>query len=86
MGKNTLVEADLNNGSIISKAVPSNGNPGMIDLVAAGNKVYALSPGNGTASASVAVFDVSAGPGKAKAIQNFAVDGADKNSQGMAFF
>ncbi|KAL9110012.1 MAG: hypothetical protein Q9227_005351 [Pyrenula ochraceoflavens] len=86
VGVNSLVEADLKTGGIVKEVQPDNGNPGMIDLVAAGSMVYALSPGNGTTPASIAVFDVSGGPGSAKAIQNFAVQGADKNSQGMAVF
>lgn len=85
MAKNRLVEADLANGTIISNITPPNENPGMIDLVAAGNHVYALSPGNGTTPASVAVFDISGGPGTAEAVQNFAVNGADKSAQGIAF-
>ena len=35
----------------------------MIDLVSAGNFIYALSPGNATTKAAVTVFDVSGGQG-----------------------
>lgn len=35
----------------------------MIDLVGAGNFVYALSPGNATTKAAVTVFDISGGQG-----------------------
>lgn len=83
VAKNRLIEANLATGAIVSETVPPNDNPGMIDLAVAGNHVYALSPGN---LASVVVFDISGGPGTAKAVQNFAVNGADKSAQGMAFF
>ena len=86
VGRNSLIEADLSTGSIVDQVFPSNGNPGMIDLVASGSKIYALSPGNGTTPASVAVFDISGGRGSATPIQNFVISGADKNAQGMAVF
>ena len=61
----------------------TNGNPGMIDLEAAGNFIYALSPGNANVSAAVTVFDVSGGRGSATQIQNFNPVGVGANAQGM---
>ena len=86
VGVNHLVEVDLTSGAVVHELNSMNGNPGMIDLQAAGTKVFGLSPGNGTTKASVTVFDVSGGRGSAKEVQNFAVDGADKNAQGMDVF
>ena len=57
----------------------------MIDLEAKGNFIYALSPGNSTTPAAVAVFDVSGGKGTAKLVQNFEVGmGVGDSAQGMA--
>jgi hypothetical protein len=50
-------------GALIKELNLTNGNPGMIDLEAAGNFIYALSPGNATVSPAVTVFDVSGGSG-----------------------
>ncbi|KAJ9496254.1 hypothetical protein H2202_008212 [Exophiala xenobiotica] len=86
---NRLVEMSLTDASILSITdLSANGDPGLIDLVAAGNFVYALSPGNGTTPAAVTVLDVSGGQGTAKMIQHFRLDGmgVGKNAQGMAFF
>ena len=60
---NHLVEVDVTSGKLIKELNLTNGNPGMIDLVSAGNFVYALSPGNATTAAAVTVFDVSGGQG-----------------------
>jgi hypothetical protein len=60
---NHLVEVDTVTGTLIKELNSTNGNPGMIDLVSAGNFVYALSPGNASVKAAVAVFDVSGGRG-----------------------
>ena len=68
---NRLVEIDPADGSILQILNPSNDNPGMIDMTAAGDFVYALSPASQNVSAAIAVFDVSGGRGKAKEIQNF---------------
>jgi len=81
-----LVEVDLTNGAIVSVTGSQNEGQGMLDMVAAGDKIYALSPGNGSVPAAVTVFDVSGGRGSAKAVQNFVVAGADKNAQGMAVY
>ncbi|KAJ9608225.1 hypothetical protein H2200_007213 [Cladophialophora chaetospira] len=86
---NRLIEMSLQDASIISTLdLSSNGDPGLIDLKAAGNFIYALSPGNGTTPAAVTVVDVSGGSGSAKQIQHFDLSGTgvDKNAQGMAVF
>jgi hypothetical protein len=82
-----LVEMSLQDASIISILdLSSNGYPGLIDMTAAGNFVYALAPGNGTTPAAVTVVDVSGGSGSGKQVQNFDMSklGLDKNAQGMA--
>ncbi|OAL26487.1 hypothetical protein AYO20_10056 [Fonsecaea nubica] len=89
VGVNRLVEMSLTDASIVSTLdLSANGDPGLIDLKAAGNFIYALSPGNGTTPAAVTVVDVSGGPGSAKQVQHFQLDsmGVDKNAQGMAVF
>lgn len=84
---NHIVEMSLTDGKIIQDYNTSavNAGLGFIDLAAAGNFVYALSPGNGTSEASVVVMDVSGGQGNAKVVQNFGLGalGAGKNAQGM---
>lgn len=60
---NHLVEVDPVTGALIKETTLTNGNPGMIDLAAAGRFIYALSPGNRTARTAVTVFDVSGGRG-----------------------
>ncbi|KAK3392907.1 hypothetical protein B0H63DRAFT_504916 [Podospora didyma] len=89
VGVNRLVEMSLNDASVLSELdLSANGDPGLIDLRAGGNFVYALSPGNGTTEAAVTVLDVSArrgGQGPAKMVQHFKLGGiAEKNSMGMA--
>ncbi|MCJ1259815.1 hypothetical protein MMC24_007654 [Lignoscripta atroalba] len=81
---NHLVEIDLGTGAIINVLDLNNGNPGMIDLQAAGQFIYALSPGNATVPSAVTVFDVSGGQGSAKQIQNFNPVGVSANAMGMA--
>ena len=84
VGVNHLVEMDVTTGAIIKDVELNNGNPGMIDMEAAGSFLYALSPGNGTIPSAITVFDVSGGPGTAKQVQNFNPKGVDLNAQGMA--
>jgi hypothetical protein len=60
---NHLVEVDTTSGRLIRELNSTNGNPGMVDLVSAGNFIYALSPGNATTKAAVTVFDISGGQG-----------------------
>ena len=87
VGRNRVIEMSLTDASILGETVLSEtGAPGLIDLQATGNKLYALSPGNGTTAAAVSVLDISGGQGKAALVQNFDVSklGAGANSQGMA--
>ncbi|KAI1610839.1 hypothetical protein EDD36DRAFT_304840 [Exophiala viscosa] len=87
VGVNRVVEMSLTNASIIAETdLSANGDPGLIDLKAAGNFIYALSPGNGTTPAAITVLDVSGGQGSAKSIQHLTLTsmGVDKNAQGMA--
>ncbi|OAP57983.1 hypothetical protein AYL99_07073 [Fonsecaea erecta] len=89
VGVNRLVEMSLSDASIISILdLSANGDPGLIDMKAAGNFIYALAPGNGTTPPAVTVLDVSGGPGSAKQVQHFqlASMGVDKQAQGMAVF
>jgi hypothetical protein len=76
----------LDDVSIIKQLdLSANGDPGLIDLRAAGDFVYALSPGNGTTAAAITVLDVSGGQGSMKQVQHFDLSGmAGKNAQGMA--
>ncbi|KAI8944692.1 hypothetical protein F4801DRAFT_192565 [Xylaria longipes] len=83
VGVNRLVEMSLEDASIKNVIdLSENGDPGLIDLRAAGNLVYALSPGNGTTPAAVTVVDVVT----KKQVQHFQLEGIDfgKNAQGMA--
>jgi hypothetical protein len=86
VGINRVVEMSLDDASIISQLdLSANGDPGLIDLRAAGSFVYALSPGNGTTEAAITVLDVSRGQGSMKQAQHFQLAGvAGKNAQGMA--
>lgn len=79
-----LVEVDLTNGAIVEKVDCGNNGQGMIDLIAVGERIYALSPGNGTVDTAVTVFDISGGSGTAKSIQNLEIPGLGRFSEGMA--
>ena len=80
---NHLVEIDPASGALKQSVNLPNANPGMIDLVAAGKMVYALSPGNANTKAAVTVMDVS---GKAiKQVQNFEPKGVSSSAQGLTF-
>ncbi|KAM0231827.1 hypothetical protein ACHAP5_010927 [Fusarium lateritium] len=85
VGMNRLVEMSLEDASVISELdLSCTGDPGLIDLAAAGNFIYALSPGNGTTEAAVSVVDVSGGSGSAKLAQHFELKGmAGKTAMGM---
>lgn len=83
VGVNHLVEMSLGDASVLGETdLSANGDPGLIDLKAAGNMVYALSPGNGTTNAAVTVVDA----GSKMQVQHvdMAALGLDKNAQGMA--
>ncbi|OJD35305.1 3-carboxymuconate cyclase protein [Diplodia corticola] len=89
-GVNRVVEMSVEDASVVSVLELGGGplddaDPGLTDLKAAGGFVYALSPGNGTTGAAVAVLDVSGGRGKGRMVQHFEVGGlgAGKNAQGM---
>ena len=80
-----LVEVDLSNGDIVTEAPCMNNGQGMADMRAIGDRIYALSPGNGTSHpAAITIFDISQGRGSVKSIQNFVIDGADTNCEGLA--
>ncbi|KAF2454973.1 hypothetical protein BDY21DRAFT_416562 [Lineolata rhizophorae] len=84
---NRMVEMKIEDASIISILdLTETGAPGLIDLKAAGEFIYALAPGNGTTEAAITVLDVSGGQGSMMLLQNFGlgVVGAGKSSQGMA--
>ncbi|KAK0639638.1 hypothetical protein B0T16DRAFT_463289 [Cercophora newfieldiana] len=86
VAKNRVVEMSLADASVLSELdlTAATGDPGLIDLRAAGGFIYALSPGNGTAPGGIAVVDVSRGSGSAAFVQRFALDGvAGRNSMGM---
>jgi hypothetical protein len=80
---NRLVQMSLTDATIVGQIdLSANGDPGLIDLRAAGNFVYALSPGNGTTSPSVTVVDAT----KACQVQHFQLQGlgVSKSAMGMA--
>ncbi|KAF4457927.1 hypothetical protein F53441_280 [Fusarium austroafricanum] len=85
VGRNRVAEMSLDDASVVSELdLTCNGDPGLIDLAAAGNFLYALSPGNGTTQAAVTVLDVSGGSGSAKMVQHFELTGmAGKTAMGM---
>lgn len=88
VGANRVVEMGLADARVLSTLDLSSesADPGLVDLGAAGDFVYALSPGNGTTAAAVAVLDVSGGQGAAEMVQHFELSGlgVGKNAQGMA--
>lgn len=55
-----LVELSLTDASVIGSPIDlsANGDPGLVDIQAAGNFLYALSPGNGTTMPAVTVVNV----------------------------
>lgn len=86
VAKDRIVEMSLQDAKIIKELdFPDSGDAGLIDLKAAGNFLYALAPGNGSAPAEIVVLDVSGGQGSMKIVQQFSLDGIAKNTaQGMA--
>lgn len=88
VGVNRVVEMSVEDASVVGVVdlAAQNGDPGLIDLKAAGDFVYALSPGNGSSSAAVTVLDVSGGKGSARMVQHFELAGmgVGRNAQGMA--
>jgi hypothetical protein len=67
---------------------PDNTNTALIDLVAAGDFVYALFPGTDTEPVAVTVFDVCGGRGAAREVRNFYPKRImkRKSSQGLAVY
>ncbi|TLD19084.1 hypothetical protein PspLS_09972 [Pyricularia sp. CBS 133598] len=82
VGSNRLVEMSTKDAKVLNKVELTNGDPGLIDLQAAGKFVYALSPGNGTTPAAVTVVDAKT----RKQVQHVQMDAklAGKNSMGLA--
>ncbi|KAF9875239.1 hypothetical protein CkaCkLH20_07059 [Colletotrichum karsti] len=85
VASNRLVEMSLVDASIKNTIdLASNGDPGLVDLKAAGRFIYALSPGNGTTQAAVTVVDAMS----KQQVQHFELKalGVGGNAQGMALF
>ncbi|KAK8095252.1 uncharacterized protein PG998_014476 [Apiospora kogelbergensis] len=58
VGTNRLVEMSVANAKIMGQVdLSPNGDPGLIDLMAGGNFIYALSPGNGSTPPAITVVD-----------------------------
>lgn len=80
---NRVVEMSLRDASIQQTIdLSANGDPGLIDLKAAGGFLYALSPGNGTTKPAITVIDLDC----KKQVQHFELQdlGVGKNAQGIA--
>ncbi|KAI0124086.1 hypothetical protein BJ170DRAFT_638125 [Xylariales sp. AK1849] len=83
VGTNRLVEMSMTDASVMGQIdLSANGDPGLIDLKAAGNFIYALSPGNGTTQAAMTVVNAVS----KKQVQHIQLDvaGVSKNAQGVA--
>ncbi|KAI3327361.1 hypothetical protein HD806DRAFT_520230 [Xylariaceae sp. AK1471] len=83
VGVNRIVEMSVEDASIKNIIdLSANGDPGLIDLKAAGDLIYALSPGNGTTPAAITVVDAVT----KKQVQHFQLQGMNvgRNAQGMA--
>lgn len=78
---NHIVEIDPAGGTILQSTTLPNTNPGMIDLAAAGNFVYALSPKGKASGTNVVVLDISVKP--AKQVQSFAVQAVGGSAMGL---
>jgi hypothetical protein len=82
-----IIEMSLTDASIINNVdLSASGDPGFIDMAAAGSFLYALSPGNGTTQAAITVLDLSGGSGTAKMLQRLELGdlGVGTRAQGMA--
>ncbi|KAH7136882.1 hypothetical protein B0J13DRAFT_587025 [Dactylonectria estremocensis] len=80
---NRLVQMSLQDASIMSIVdLSANGDPGLIDLKAAGQFIYALSPGTGATVPAVTVVDATS----KSQVQHFELQalGASNRAQGMA--
>ncbi|KAK6850382.1 hypothetical protein PG995_005129 [Apiospora arundinis] len=81
VGTNRLVEMSVSNAKIMGQVdLSPNGDPGLIDLMAGDNFIYALSPGNGSTPPAITVVDAM----KKTQVQHFQIGSAGKNSMGLA--
>ena len=79
-----LVEVDPAAGKILQSTSVDITNVGMIDLVTKGKFIYALSPGNQSASgATVVVMKMNGTGKKVNVVQQFVIDGVGMSAQGM---
>ena len=79
-----IAELDLHKNKLIAQPPAS---PGMLDIAAAGNYVYALSAGDlVSVPPQIAVFDVSGGRGTIHSVQTFSPAGISIYSQGLALY
>jgi hypothetical protein len=84
-GMDRLVEIDLKSGAVLSVTdLTSNGDPGLFDMRAQGEFLYALSPGNGSTMPSVTVVEAKS----KKMVQHVGLKGYGVSSyaQGMAVY
>lgn len=82
VGVNRLVQMSTKNASVLSQIdLSANGDPGLIDLAASGNLIYALSPGNGTTNAAMTVVSTSSMSQVQHA--DLSALGASKSAQGV---
>ena len=83
-----FTEVDIDTGAIINILNGTSGNVGNLDITAAGDKLYAVSPGSSDSTTAVIVLDVSQGRGKARVAQTFRPSGLDVDfqAQGIAVY
>ena len=77
--------------SIVASYIkPNNTQPGNLDMVAVGPKVYALSPGLPSGSAAIVVLDTSMGKSNAQVAETYMIPGGENGNlvfvQGMAWY
>ncbi|KAK8085903.1 hypothetical protein PG994_000877 [Apiospora phragmitis] len=81
VGTNRLVEMSVANARVMGQVdLSANGDPGMIDVMAGGNFIYALSPGNGSTPTAITVVNAR----EKTQVQHFQIGPAGKNSMGLA--
>ena len=82
--RNRLVEASLQDGSIITEYNAPNPFNGMSDFRIVGDFLWALSASNGSYPTSITTFDISGGPGTVKQTSFYTVPlGAGHNTMGL---
>jgi len=82
---NHIVEINPADGSVVSTVNLTNGDEGNLDVQVGGDFLYALSPLK--ESVSVAILDLSGGPGASKEKQTFSIKGVmGQSSTGMQVF